>query len=421
MALPILPVLRAVGSRVVAGARAGGRLAGRAAGATRRALFGTKAKTAMGLTVAPARKGALAHAAGAVNSAIDRAWQVQAAFGLMGSMLEKLAGWTVPAFAGEITVSVQGGPHADIRRVWYLALATAFGRLRNTFGLGNKDGNFVTHEMAGLWDITTKTCQVQIVYATSIVDNAFFGSDEEGLDGTTAVVIDGVRLVGGVNPTKRPGNYIKRGPEQLTVGGTWPDWLRRSNPANLGVEVWAGAACVPAGLAPRVTTVSALPRNFRDIFREYPVLNGVGWFGAYPVTIIKPPTAGTLGTSTLIPLGTDGEFALPDASRVITTAEKNNPRVQPPGPILDGRGRSNLLSLVAQSLQTPCFAPTGVPCSVVPNGDPGVFVAPRNTYLGPVNLAGRMPGRSLAASDVLPGVSDEGVRPTSAAAPNFQR
>jgi hypothetical protein len=45
---------------------------------------------------------------------------------------------------------------------------------------------------------------------------------------------------------------------------------------------------------------------------------------------------------------------LPDDGRVITTGEKNDPRVQPPKPPYDGVSRGGALSLIAQHLQNPC-------------------------------------------------------------------
>lgn len=359
------------------------------------------------------------------ESALDRAWKLDSAFNLSSRITGRIAAWTFPTMVHQITVSVQGGPHADIKRVWYLACSALFGKLRNTFRMGERGSglNFITYELAGVWDITTKTCQVEVAFATTELDALRFAVDDPvPAEGPVLAVVDGFAIRGTINPTTRPVNYIKRGPEQLTVGASWPNWMTSNAPTVATTpDVWAGARCTAFGglFTSTTPTVTAAPRYLGaggDIFREYPIVAGNGLFGFYPYAVIAR------GDGSAVERGIDlsgrrGEFDLPDTNRVITTAEKDNPRVQPPGPTLDGYSRSNLLGLVAQSLQTPCFLPSPVPCTPTPNGDPGVYVGPRGTPLGPINLGQALAGRrSLVGGDVLPGRTADG-RPQTFATP----
>lgn len=343
---------------------------------------------------------------------LNNAWSLDSVFNLSDRIVDKVSGWTVPSFVGSVTVSVKGGPHADIKRVWYLACAAAFGRTRNTYGGGDRRDTFVTHELAGMWDVTGKVCQIEIAYSTAIIDNLVAPAKAPGGPGPgVRAMVNGVAIIAAVNPTRRPMNYVKRGPEQLTVGGVWPDWMRRRPLAfDPNVSTWRGAACGAAGPGiGTLRTVTAVPKNYADVFREYPVVNGDA-FGFYPFTLTQPPGLNALFG---VQLGAEGEFTLPDSNRVITTAHKDNPRVQPPGPPLDGRSRSNLLGLIAQTLQSPCFLPTQPACTAVPNGDAGVYVPgpgggiDRSVDFSAVGL-GRFLTRNTNAVDTLPGAGADG-------------
>ena len=74
-----------------------------------------------------------------------------------------------PTFTHSITVSCQGGPLADLRRVYYLALAAAFGRWSNGVA-GELKGS--TTSMVAHIDVTGKAVAVNISYTTLAADMA---------------------------------------------------------------------------------------------------------------------------------------------------------------------------------------------------------------------------------------------------------
>ena len=299
-------------------------------------------------------------------------------------------------FLGGVTVQVTGGPQADIRRIWYLTLAAAFGRLRN--GVTSSYANI---SYAAEWDITGKACRVEIVYNLSkYLDK--WGENVVAFDIRAPDIKDNplarfgmlaagrARLATGLlAPGSTPWTYIKRGPEQLTIGGPLPDWMQKESGAkgflvrraegggrlvfledNDPIPEWVGIKCEPATVAaPRVVTGSGHKWGGVDVLREWPI-GSTGLFGRFPYWL-----AGTRGATGLpvrfrdvwSRVGLSGALRLPDDGRVITTGEKNDPTVQPPQPHIDGRARTSLLHLVSQALLDPCYLPPTLPCTAVPS------------------------------------------------------
>lgn len=321
------------------------------------------------------------------KDALTRLWTWDAA----SNLLEKMTGFfkgNLPNFAHAIVVTCEGGPQADLRRVYYLALAAAFGKYRD--GLRGSIGESTLN---CTWDITGKAVQIEIGYTAS----AF-------VEGARAVV----RNVTGGDSALR---VITQGPTQVTVGGGWPTFLTNTFGQNstTGLGKWSvlGGALAGGALAAIVKTERAKVVIGSDQ-PAAPVKSG-----ASPDLTAVPcggdPVAGTVATgSTVVDIykelsrpggsgetlhpwgkivpGTDNATdygsvvtdkfplpGLPDRGRVITTGEKNDPRVQPPRPSLDGSTRSSLLSLVAQALSSPCFLPAPPPCTSVPALSTGVF------------------------------------------------
>jgi hypothetical protein len=56
-----------------------------------------------------------------------------------------------------------GGPNADLRRVWYLCVAAAFGRYRNRVGATGA----VEYQIECAWDVTGKSTMVTLGYTLS--------------------------------------------------------------------------------------------------------------------------------------------------------------------------------------------------------------------------------------------------------------
>lgn len=305
---------------------------------------------------------------------------------------------TLPQWVHGIQVAVVGGPKSHIKRLWYLALSAAFGRFRDRVLTAVH-----TLNIKAQWDITNKSVSVELVYE----DTGW------GVASTYAPFAAQAPLNA---PSSTGLARLVRGPEQLTVGGSWPNDLVGANlftVAQVATPTWTAAA--PCPLAQRNLTASVLPyttiggrRNIGtgqaftgtpatavtvDVTQEYPWNNGIdsagfflasnyGWFGIgslaggrQPWPILAPD--GINNACRVILLGQGAALpTLPDDGRVITTVEQNDPDCQPPRPIIDGQTRSGLLSLVAQTLSYPCYLPTTPPCTLTPAASAGTYVYP---------------------------------------------
>lgn len=150
------------------------------------------------------------------NWLLDHAWNLQALQDMAGRLYEK-GSLLWPAFSHTISVSVQGGPEADLRRVWYLCLAAAFGRYRN-----RALGWWGATELDAVWDITGKAATVTIGYQNS-----------GWSDASTRIQAAKGAAAGAFNSGL---SLIQRGPDQVTVGGSWPQftYMAGQNVGNAG-------------------------------------------------------------------------------------------------------------------------------------------------------------------------------------------
>lgn len=329
-----------------------------------------------------------------------RAWQFQEAEGIA----TKLANRSTDLFSGfehSISVVVQGGTEADIRRVWYLALSTAFGRYRNAV-----QGLLSETAFRGEWQVTAKACKVEIFYRTNRTEQRLgrpgwgiaIGATVAGGAAAGAIIGNmllpaGGLLIGGIiggviggaaggagaliiDPSKQWYYLTARGPEQLTVGGDWPGWAIIGRPGpqaftRVGVD---GPPCIPGGsletvngTIPARASITSTTLGLPGTYREYPIFGGTDsaslQFPARVQTMLGADGTVLPANPPILPASTFGSVALPDDGRVITTADKSNPRVQPPTPPVDGNTAYTFLSLVAQALHCPCFLPTTPPCT----------------------------------------------------------
>lgn len=333
---------------------------------------------------------------------IDKAWKLDSTWSLAakaGGAFEGL----FDKFEHSIRVVVQGGPDSDIRRVWYLACSAAFGRYRNRV----KDSLGET-AFQGVWDVSKKSCAVEVFYRTNRINQILAG--QVGPNTITAALVSGATAAGGiaggivagilspaikaqvkalfggaaVRPTDNALAFMARGPEQLTVGAGWPSWLRNADPLIRPRVVWVGAPCKDApdpdtavqvqGNPPTSNRAALLGTTFglQGVFREYPIVRGETT--EYPARVgagIRVDSGGLLPTNVaVLPADAGGGVTLPDDGRIITTAEKNDPLVQPPVPFADGNSRYNaLIGLFAQTLHCPCFLPTTPTCTERPRAN----------------------------------------------------
>lgn len=338
---------------------------------------------------------------GIKESIYDHAWAVNAADEMLDRMLSRIDS-KFGVFVHTINVTVQGGPQASLRRVWYLCLAAAFGRLRNRVQ-GVQAAN-----IDATWDITGKACSVTLGYQNS-------------------GAIGGVLAGAGVKTTYSPLGPFQRGPDQITVGGSWPSFLTAfniqsvsENVSTLNVvggvllpvtgaplavlgqlgnyiagnggasvtNIGGSAAVVPRPLYPPVFEIEGtqVPDQLIKFLQSY----GPGPKGNLFVELPKGTGNGTtefLPWARVLPLGRTvsgpyGSFkngftqlpTLPDDGRVITTGQKTDPRVQNPRPPVDGKTRGSLVSLVAQFLGNPGILPKSPPTGYVPLSAPGVYI-----------------------------------------------
>ena len=310
---------------------------------------------------------------------------------------------TLPTFQHSIKVAVTGGPKSQIRRLWYLCLSAAFGRYRNRVALALCPLDFSAH-----WDITGKSVSVEILYHTNTISNS----------ASLSTVLTG-------GPLNAPSTNIYAklayGPEQLTVGGSWPLFLTPFGAAGGGpMGTYVTPSGIPTGFSataqcPLATTPVTTQISYTNVGTDRdtgygvpgggvafngPIANvlvevgrGPGiitgpfpmvFFGSYPWLGSGPlfgPAFAPLDTGDRVTLtGLTTLPTLPDDGRVITTCEPNDPLTQPPRPIVDGQLRSSLMALVAQALGNPCFLPSSVPCTLTPTVSAGEYVYPPGSF-----------------------------------------
>jgi len=322
------------------------------------------------------------------QSALTKGWAANAALDLYDRLLGKFSS-NLPQFAHAIVVTVQAGPHGDLRRAYYLALAAAFGRYRNgvRYSIGSSS-------LSATWDITGKAVSVEIGY-------------------TANAVWEGTRALGRVVSIQSDSalRVITDGPSQVTIGGDWPSFLTAS--PKLGVaptdqnSVFGGLPRIIQEASQTIgqlmtryaeqgkVITAALPHNYVlpapcssatdypvvtasgdtriDVFKE--LIDGAGTNKLIPWAAVRPVDAASFRHGSTV----DRELGLPllpDTNRVITTGEKNDPRVQNPRPVLDGSTRSSLVALVAAELANPCLLVAPPPCTRVPVLSDGVRIVP---------------------------------------------
>jgi len=329
----------------------------------------------------------------------------------------------LPCFFHSITVEVVGGPGADLRRCWYLALAACFGRYRR--GLKGISGR----TMSAQWDITGKTCSITMSYT--------FGGYVDTVD---AIVKSGLLDADG-----RTGlSMLQEGPDQVTIGAGWPTFFYTTEQKStstsrgtfesitdfffldsIGVYSNAKEARAERDLAlpgeyittppaedipsqPWLLTYKAQFHLAPDINKFYPrdifnpnfqlapfeVFNHTtdipgrtyipDLFREFPYSVSGSTSAFRFVLRTVTPQGfhqfdivdTIRTPRLVDDGRLITTGEKFDPIVQNARPPVDGLVKGSILAMVTQSLSSPGYLPQVPPSQggQAPIGSKGHFV-----------------------------------------------
>ncbi len=259
--------------------------------------------------------------------------------------------------------------------------------------------------MQATWDVSGKACQIELVYTANTIVGTLTGITTAassvasdllrvgavlfGIPGLPALAggapVGGVVApAGGATPKNDPLALVHIGPDQLSIGAGWPDFLRNTGQAD-AVLVLGGGDPVEgstfrdsiAKIAPFYRLVEAVPNDLfpRNLLREHPL--GVLTAGAFRVTSMPYRAVGLIGgavRTTSAPISKTASPTLPDDGRIVTTGEKTHPIVQPPRPILDGATRTSMVTLFAAILQTPCFLPDAAPITSTPLYSPGLFV-----------------------------------------------
>ncbi len=287
-------------------------------------------------------------------------------------------------FSHSISVVVKGGPGADLRRCYYLACAAAFGRFRNGVSV------VLSHEFQAHWDITGKMVQVTAAYTT----------------GGTTGLINSINQAKGITPI----DVIQRGPDQLTLGSSWPRFLKsltgiaKQTPVanvvmrggmpveleeSLTQAVGAAIQQLPAAnnleqwrldqrvlrikpLVPLTTLQPWVVVGGADVLRELGRPVGLGIL-RYTMQVIAP-----IGKSARQEFHfglANGTVSLPDAGRVITTGEVRSPLVQPPRPPMDGISRGDIIAVTVAALGSP-----GILADLRPIDTDGVPIASTGYY-----------------------------------------
>jgi hypothetical protein len=290
----MLPAIAAVAARL--GASAGGRAA---VGAAESGLAGE------------AESAAVQQIGAQLGSSVGQApANLRAKMGALERMTESPSGMGTtaidawfPSFGHTIYVAVSGGPQGRIKDIWQLAVATAFGRFRNRIA------TWAGAAVDCVWDITDKSVAIRISYGSNGLVPFILG--QGGIGGTDAV------------------NLIQKGPTEETIGGTWADFIR-TFPQLYDQAINTNAGRIVGGrIMPRIT-------------------------GVQPVSPTPPYNVRTGNIESVV--NTDPGI-LPDDGRLITTAYKKDPHVQPPRPPFD----ATLVAVVSQALGTPCYLPCPPP------------------------------------------------------------
>ncbi len=318
-------------------------------------------------------------------------WQVTGRLDLLKRAIDLVTD-SMPAVTHSILVEVIGGPRADIRRIWYLAVSAALGRYRT--GIRT---TLSPLSIAAMWDITGKAVSIELVYQNNKLTDL-------AISPLTVGLIPGVAGIGAApyrfnDPTLGPIQFLMRGPEQVTVGAGWDSMLRadprfaapvervpivrniRTPPAWLARLSGAPTYCL-SGTSARgsgvqrsgIVELAGTGPNAVNPLREFPVIAGSRTgVSLYPYRVTFSATGGIPEpANTLVGLNTLPN--LPDQNRIITTVEKLDVNIQPPKPPYDGHTRFGLLSLVAQALQNPCYLPSSPPCTNNTSGGSGRFI-----------------------------------------------
>lgn len=311
----------------------------------------------------------------------------------------------LPGFSHSIQCAIAGGPNADIRRIWYLCASVVYGRFRNRVRTAG-----CAISAAATWDITEKVVSLELNYTANSLSSGFSTSSDAGF----------------ADPGNSGSALMARGPEQLTIGGGFNTVfnplvtrLRDFPPAGPTIRpAWVAAitatGCVGAGGSGGPVAIYSTRTEGYDgtilfpgvgkeaikVLRElpdgglqtFPGAGGLRTTGlsafAYPYRVSYIRFGLGFPGGTYVSPSTAALPRLPDEQRVITTNEKNDVRVQPPKPHLDGSTRSSFLALVSAALQTPCFLPAAPPCTQ--NGiSGGLYVLPKGapTSAEPEDLA----------------------------------
>lgn len=405
--------LAATGSRLMASGRRAVSATARAAAPTRRTVSGGGrgriasappggGGAAPAVRATPAEHTDPMHAA-ARQTKLEKLWTLDSAQNLF-ARLNTLVGENTPSFVHTITVSVIGGPTADLRRVWYLACAAAFGRYRN------RVSSVGSVNMEAVWDVTGKAVQVTIGYVKSgLVDQGVGLAQRAARSRTNLAIIVSPgaavssylgEVIGGAiaGPAAAPVvvpvgrgrtaltavQFLQVGPDQVTIGGTWPDFLSAASTKVATAEETIPPAGVTRAFepcAPVVVESYGLVEKFVenstvDVLGELPVDGSAGVTAPWGRT--SPPGGASLNTASFRSYDETGPSShaatLPDDGRIITTGEVRSPSVQPPKPVVDGKSRTSAIAAIHAALHDPCHAPERLPCMPSPLYSDGVPV-----------------------------------------------
>lgn len=382
MAFPIVgPILSAVAS---AGRAIAGSVLGRAVSAAvgvARSLPGSMAGRGVRRTA---------------NFATENYW-------VLDSILSKVSD-NLDSFTHAITVKVVGGPAADLRRVYYLACAAAFGRYSR--GVTRVGGSYF--EMSCSADITDKSVQITIGYNTGLLgdvgrsqssgpvrtplDVMFDGPDQVTIGRGWAVPFFTSSGVGSRYANVTPGTVIRGGGVKtipLTSMYDAPEDIKVDQGGlvitiDQGRNVWQVDQPEVLRLL-RVPVIVFRPYAWEpinpDVLREIAVTKtGTRTFYLRRVapTNLRAFTEVRTTDNAAVPV-------LPDDGRLITTGETRDPRVQPPRPPVDGIARGSILSLTVQALTEPGYLP-GLPrLTSVPLATGGFYLEKPGTTVRPGN------------------------------------
>lgn len=401
----------------------GGALRALGAAASRAgASAGTAARSHAGTAA-----GALKREGNLASRALSNAWNAQASLDLFTGMVT--AAWAhAPQFAHAINVTVSGGPNADLRRCWYLACAVAFGRMKRSPAVRGGSAS-----MEGIWNVSDKSVQIQLVYVAAKMQ---YSEDAERpsatvrrlatwLEKTIPAVVNPVPVIvagafvratkpapGALSPKDSPLSLIQMGPDQISVGGAWPEFLLRHDQRDRTRHLVGGRPPGSVLYDPRPVTnpyvitplfrVNRTGVNFGNLFREWP--RGAGGqpnFAPYQLVQVAGRETPNFAGS---PIARGSPPALPDSGRLVTTGEKRHVLVQSPRPCIDGATRSSMLSLIAAELESPCFLPPLAPEGFVPLHNTGYQLYPAGadpTYAQISDAANAAP-IAVGANDVDP-------------------